>query len=248
MRVAQRYGTDNLFLVFADTGIEDQDNYRFLKESAEVVGGQLVWLKNEKTPWDVLMDGRWLSHRQGKKGCSYVLKVKPCRDWIESQEFTPENTVLYFGIGFEEIERLGAIQKNWEPFKVEAPLCWDDFGWADRTTIMAELKKHGLKRPRLYDMGFAHANCGGFCPKAGLGHYRLLHNQMPDRYLHHEKKEQEFLALVGRDDIGIVRKTKDGITKGLTLRQWRQQIESEPKQLEIFGEAQGGCNCFTDDD
>lgn len=248
LRVSQKYGTDNLYLVFADTGIEDEDNYRFLRESAEIVGGQLIWLKNDKTPWDVLMDGKWLSHRQGKKGCSRVLKVEPARDWIDAQGFSPDNTVLYFGIGLEEIHRLDKIAKNWDPFKVELPLCWDDFGWADQAIIMAEVKRYGLKRPRLYDMGFAHANCGGFCPKAGLGHYRNLLKHLPERYLHHEQKEQEFLELVGRDDIGIMRKTKDKITRGITLKQWREQIESEPKQLNIFDEPIGGCNCFTDDD
>ena len=45
MRVAQRYGANNLFLVFADTGIEDEDNYRFLKESAEIVGGAIGMVK-----------------------------------------------------------------------------------------------------------------------------------------------------------------------------------------------------------
>ena len=40
--VAERYGVENLFLVFADTSIEDEDNYRFLIEAAENVGGKLV--------------------------------------------------------------------------------------------------------------------------------------------------------------------------------------------------------------
>lgn len=243
-RVAQKYGTENLYLVFADTGIEDEDNYRFLEESSSVVGGKLIWLKDGRTPWDIYFENRWLSHRQGKNGCSYVLKVKPCEEWIKEQNFGPTETTLYFGIGFEEFHRLKAISKNWHPFKVEAPLCWDEFGWADRQVIMSELKKHGLKRPRLYDMGFSHANCGGFCVKAGLGHYRNLLKQMPDRYAYHEQKEQNFLTHVGRKDLGILRQTIDGETIGLTLKLWREQIESEPNQLDIFGEATGGCGCF----
>jgi hypothetical protein len=248
MRVAQKYGTENLYLVFADTGIEDEDNYRFLTESARIVGGELVWLKDGRTPWDVFCESKWLSQRQGKTGCSYVLKVEPCRKWIESQDFDPSNTILYFGIGFEEIHRLEAITKNWEPFPVEAPLCWDEFGWADRAVIMAELKKHNLKRPRLYDLGFAHANCGGFCVKAGLGHFRNLLKQLPERYAHHEQKEQEFLELIGRDDIGVLVQQRGGVTKGLTLKKWRLQIESEPRQLDLFEESLGGCNCFVEDE
>lgn len=246
MRVAQKYGTENLYLVFADTSIEDEDNYRFLKESAAIVGGELVWLKDGRTPWDIYFENKWLSHRQGKNGCSHVLKVQQCEKWIKQQGFKPEETTLYFGIGFEEIHRLDAIAKNWVPFPVEAPLCWDEFGWADRAVIMSELLRHGLRRPRLYDMGFAHANCGGWCVKAGLGHFRNLLKQMPERYAYHEAKEQKFLEKVGRTDVGVLRTTVAGETKGLTLKQWREKIEKEPAQLDLFEEALGGCGCFVE--
>lgn len=239
-RVSQKFGTDNLYLVFADTGIEDEDNYRFLLESSANVGGELIWLKDGRNPWDVFFEKRFINHRQST--CSIELKVKPCEKWIKEMSFDPADTVLYFGIGFEEIERLDAIAKNWRPFKVDAPLCWDDFGWADRQTIMTALQKEGLKRPRLYDMGFSHANCGGFCPKAGLGHYRILLDKMPNRYKSHEEKEQDFLNFLGRDDIGILRRQN----KAITLKQWREQIESEPVQLGLFDEGLGGCNCFVD--
>lgn len=238
-RVSDRYGTENLYLVFADTTIEDADNYRFLVEAAKNVGGSLIWLKDGRNPWDVFFEARFLSHRQSK--CSIELKVKPCREWIDACEFSQENTILYFGIGFEEIERLGAIQKNWQPFTVEAPLCWEP--WVDRIELQKELKQNNLKRPRLYNMGFAHANCGGFCPKAGAGHYRNLLKHLPEVYDHHEQKEQEFLRSLDRQDIGIIRKTVNGNTVPLTLKNYREIIEKEPLQLDMF-EALGGCGCF----
>lgn len=241
-RVSQKFGTDNLYLVFADTGIEDEDNYRFLVDAARNVGGKLIWLKDGRTPWDIFFEKRFINHRQSN--CSIELKVKPCQRWIKDCEFSPDDTVLYFGIGFEEIERIEAIAKNWQPFKVDTPLCWDEFGWADRAVIESELKKNNLKRPRLYDMGFAHANCGGFCPKAGLGHYRNLLKQMPERYLLHEQKEQNFIEFLGRNDIGILRRTTQGKTYSLTLKEWREEIEKTPCQLDLFGESLGGCSCF----
>ena len=84
-RVSQKFGTENLYLVFADTGIEDEDNYRFLNEAARNVGGTLIWLKDGRTPWDIFFEKRFVNHRQSH--CSIELKVKPCKDWIVKKSF-----------------------------------------------------------------------------------------------------------------------------------------------------------------
>ena len=61
-RVAKKFGTDNLYLVFADTGIEDKDNYRFLIDAADNVGGELIWLKDGRSP---PYSGGWTNARYG---------------------------------------------------------------------------------------------------------------------------------------------------------------------------------------
>jgi hypothetical protein len=239
-RVAEKHGTDKLWLVFADTTIEDKDNYRFLEEAAENVGGQLIKLKDGRNPWDIFNAKRFINHRQAH--CSIELKVKPCKAWITSCNFSSEDTILYFGIGFEELDRLEAIAKNWHPFKIELPLCWDK--WADRQEIDRQLKLNNLKQPRLYDMGFAHANCGGFCPKAGMKHYRNLLERLPEVYAHHEQEEQKFTKAIGNSKIGILRKTDGGEAKPMTLKAFREEIEASPLQLSFDFEALGGCGCM----
>ena len=240
--VAKKFGTDNLWLVFADTTIEDPDNYRFLEEAAANVGGQLICLKDGRNPWDIFNEKKFINHQQSN--CSIALKVKPCKDWINAN-FSPDNTVLYFGIGFEELKRMKVIAKNWHPFKVDTPLCWGD-QWVDQQEINRQLEINNLKQPRLYDMGFAHANCGGFCIKAGLKHYRNLLMYLPEVYAHHERQEQEFLQNIDNQEVGILRRTKNGVTKGLTLKAFREEIEAAPLQLSLDFEALGGCGCFID--
>jgi 3'-phosphoadenosine 5'-phosphosulfate sulfotransferase (PAPS reductase)/FAD synthetase len=66
-KVAEKFGTEHLWLVFADTRIEDPDNYRFLEDVAKNVGGKLIKLKDGRTPWDVF--------RQKKRGCVQTKKV-----------------------------------------------------------------------------------------------------------------------------------------------------------------------------
>ena len=241
--VAEKFGTNNLWLVFADTTIEDVDNYRFLEEAAANVGGQLIRLKDGRNPWDIFKEKRFINHRASD--CSIEIKVKPCEVWINAN-FSPDDTVLYFGVGFEELKRMEAIAKNWHPFQVDTPLCWGD-RWADQQEINHQLKLNNLRQPRLYDMGFAHANCGGFCPKAGQKHYRNLLEHRPEVYEYHEQQEQEFLQLIDNDSIGILRRTKNGVTKGLTLKAFREEIQSAPVQLSLdFEELLGGGGCFID--
>jgi hypothetical protein len=49
----------------------------------------------------------------------------------------------------------------------------------------------GVKLPRMYDLGFKHANCAGMCIKAGKGHFATLHKVWPDRYAELERIERE---------------------------------------------------------
>ena len=63
--------------------------------------------------------------------------------------------------------------------------------WLSRPDFFELAKKEGIKPPRLYEMGFAHANCGGFCVKGGHSAFAHLLKHFPDRYEYHSKKEEE---------------------------------------------------------
>src|SRR5699024_8257521 len=91
-----------------------------------------------------------------------------------------------------------------------------------------------------YKMGFAHNNCGGFCCRAGQGHFANLLKQMPDRFAEYEEKEEEMRQYLGKD-IAMMKKTKNKITKPYTLRQLREDIEA--KEAVDMTDI-GGCGCF----
>lgn len=154
-RVAEKHGTENLVLLFADTGIEDEDNYRYLEDAAKNVGGELVVVKDGRTPWDVFKDNRWIGNSRIAQ-CSHVLKQATCKKWLK--EFDPEKTAtLYVGIDWTEIHRVDAIVRGWAPWKVEAPLCLPPY--LNKRDIIAWGESEGLVPPRLYSLGFSHANC-----------------------------------------------------------------------------------------
>lgn len=46
--------------------------------------------------------------------------------------------------------------------------------YLSKVDMLEVLKADGIEPPRLYAMGFAHNNCGGFCCRAGRRKNRLI--------------------------------------------------------------------------
>lgn len=238
-RLVEMYGQEAVTLVFADTLIEDEDLYRFLLDGQEALHCELVWLRDGRTPWDVFRDRKYIGNTRTAP-CSHELKTKQVRKWMEAH-CDPADTVLHLGISWDEQERLPRAQANWEGWAVDAPLCWEPL-WT-QVDVEACLERYGLDRPRLYDYGFSHNNCGGFCVRAGQGQMRLLYRMMPERYRWHEDQMEAVMRDVPKARPFLRQTTNRGL-EYITLREWRQQMESQP-DLEL--EPTGGCGCFIDD-
>jgi len=248
-RVAEAYGTDDLFLVFTDVKGnsdnphigEDEDTYRFIKDAAENVGGVLIYLNEGRDIWQVFKDKRFLGNSR-LANCSHELKQKPAHEWVKAN-CDPENTVIYVGIDWSEIHRLPAIVRNYLPYKAEAPLTVAPY--LDKTQLLDWAKSEGLKTPRLYDLGFAHNNCGGGCVRAGQAQFTQLYKQMPERFQVWLEKEEEMREFLGKD-VSILKDQKDGVTRRLPLIELKRRIDTTPEQIDMFDV--GGCGCFFEDE
>jgi hypothetical protein len=238
-RIADEHGPDAMTLLFADTRTEDEDNYRFLNEAAADIGAGLVTVSEGRTVWEVFNDQGMIGNTR-VSNCSRVLKQEPARKWIDEHCDSDETTVVV-GIDWTESHRLPAMQRSYAPFTVEAPLCRPPYLW--RGAIFAELAKRGIARPRLYDMGFEHANCGGFCVRAGQGQFVQLMRAMPERYAEHEQQETAFRDRTGKD-VSILRDRRGGTTQPLTLEALRHRVEANDSSVDMLD--LGGCGCFVD--
>lgn len=89
-------------------------------------------------------------------------------------------------------------------------------------------------------------NCGGFCVRAGQGHFANLLEKNPKLFLYHEQKEQEIRDLIGKD-VSIMRKQKNKVRFNYTLKDLREDWERDNKQ-EIDMDDIGGCGCFVNYD
>lgn len=285
MRVRERYGTDNLKLLFADTLIEDQDLYRFLIETAAVVYDLprpdeliehalaipdlsededamayrrrelvrlamdareaipgLKWIQEGRDPWEVFYDRRFLGNAR-LDPCSEELKRKFLRNWLE-RHYSPSDTTSYIGIDWTEEHRLKKARPHWMPWTVEAPLCEPPL--KAKAAVTEELDRLGIAQPRLYEEGFPHNNCGGFCVKAGMAHFKLLLQKRPEVYLFHERREQDIREFLDKD-VAILRdrskaamEQNDGKAKPLPLVEFRERVMANG---EIDENEWGGCGC-----
>lgn len=241
-RLIEQYGRGRVQLLFADTKIEDEDLYRFVDESSDKLGVELIRLVDGRTPWDVFRDVKYIGNSRVAP-CSRVLKTEPCMKWLE--ENYPDGVNLALGIGYDEEHRLYRAQKNWAencktPVNVIAPLC-DDPVWT-KDDVAQRLIDYGIKQPRLYDMGFPHNNCGGFCVRAGQAQFERLLRFMPERFKWHEYQMENAMRENPKAK-PFLRQVEDGELSYITLRQFRDQVNSGV-QTDMFD--WGGCGCFVD--
>lgn len=65
---------------------------------------------------------------------------------------------------------------------------------------------------------------------------------MPDLYKYHENKEEEMRNFL-KKDVSILRRTRNGERFNLTLKQLREELESNQTENVDMNDI-GGCGCF----
>lgn len=245
-RVLEKTNKEDVIPVFMDTLAEDGDLYRFLDDIEKKLEIKIVRLCVGKTPIELAFERKFLWNSR-IASCSIELKSKPFRRWLK-ENYAEDECILYLGIDWTETHRCKAIQKNYEPYKVEFPMC--EKPWIDKDEMIANLKDEGIEIPRLYKLGFAHNNCKGCCVKAGIGQYRNLYLKDRITYLEIENKEEMFRQKYGKD-VSILKRKGEVFT----LKELRKILEAEGQQLSLFEPLTkdecndiGGCSCFIGDE
>lgn len=231
--VRAREAHEGVRLLFCDTKAEDADNYRFLRESVDVLGLPLVTVADGRTPWEVAHDEHMIPNSRVPL-CSRKLKHEPARKWLD--EHAPDALVVV-GIGWDESHRLPGIAAGHKPREVWAPMTEPPY--LDKAATLDLIRSFGIEPPRMYDHGYAHANCAGACFRAGQAAWRHLLLDSPELYAEQEAQEEEFRARFG--DAAVLRE-RSGPLEGrpLPLRVLRERVQ-EGGQIDLFD--WGGCGC-----
>jgi len=231
-----KYGKDNVITLFSDTLIEDYDLYRFMDECVKFLGCEHIVIKDGRTPFQVFKDEKFMGNSRIDP-CSKILKRKLLARYIKNN-WLPQEINVHLGIDYSEAHRLVRVQERMGPYIY-------------RSTLVEEGKmipkdfsvQFGIKPPRLYGMGLGHNNCGGFCVKAGLGHFKNLLAGDREQYINFEQQEQDVYDTVPNTK-PFLKKRINGKTHFLTLRQYREGLENSELNLTQDEEQEfGGCGC-----
>lgn len=252
-RVAEKYGTADMVLLFADTLIEDAELYEFNTQASALIGVPVTRISREVTPWQ-------LFRRQGLIGnsrfpiCSVILKREPLDEWMSgncSDRHQETQGVLfgqprpsatrYLGFDWTEGHRLIDLRRELPQWRIEAPMTEEPI-W-DKCRMQREAEALGLKIPQLYGLGFPHNNCGGRCVRAGISHFVHLYRVLPDRFLEWMQEESDaradFIAR-GIEPLSILKDRRGGEVKSLWLTDLKTRIESGEQ---FPRDEWGGCGC-----
>lgn len=243
-RVAERYGVQDVTLLFADTLIESEDLYRILPSYVQDVGAKFVRICDGRTPFQVFEDVQFIGNSRIDP-CSRILKRELCRKWIEDR-FTPfadalpgivEQAILYVGITWDE-GREDEIRERWKPWQVEFPMC--DPPYVTKQDMVKQTLARGLEISRAYSDGYPHDNCGGGCVKAGISQWILLHRTRPKTFEQWERGEQAAIEKIGKN-VSILRDRRYGVVRPMTLFELRKRVETNDPTLPK--DEWGGCGC-----
>lgn len=236
-RVIDRYGKENVKSVFMDTLFEDDDNYRFLTECDNYLGIKTVVLTEGRSPYQVFTDEHVIPSARFAP-CTLRLKLKIFREYIAT---LPKPLTVHIGYDFSEMHRCDPTRKNYEElsYSVDFPMLWKPIEFRDYATILRN--DWGIEPPRMYGMGYTHANCGGRCVKQGQGDWLRTLMNWPERYAAAEKWELDMRQNPVNAEYAILKDRTGGTMRPLTLKELRERYESGqmPKLLDL--DAQSGC-------
>lgn len=222
IRVMERYGKENTQLVFMDTKFEDDDNYRFMIDFERMFDVEILRLADGRTPYQVASDEHVIFNNR-VASCTRRLKIELFQRWLKSLSYS---VTVHIGYDYTEMHRIDATTAAYEKLgvTVDYPLLWKPY---EIRTYIDVMRSYGIEAPRMYSMGYTHANCGGRCVKQGHGDWLRTLINFPERFAEIEQWEREMRDHPVRKNYAILKtQTKDGF-EPLTLEELR--IENQDR-------------------
>jgi len=218
MIALDKYGKDNVDIIFFETGSHHPDNNRFIKECEEKLFKKKIEIhQNPKynTVLDVLKKG-YINSPYGAF-CTYELK-KQVRFKLEKQRHWDHQI---FGFEFEKKEINRAVR-----FKEQYPATDPIFPLIDakitKVDAIKTIQDLGVEIPEMYKLGYANNNCI-MCVKGGMGYFNKMRKDFPKEFKELADLEKEVGATCLKEKDKTTGKSKKLYLHDLDPNRGREQ-------------------------
>lgn len=166
--------------------IEDQhpDSMRFLSDCEKVLDKKINIISSPyRNVENVIQQFRFINSPYGAK-CTEILKRRVRKEWERQQN---EPITYVWGYDVSEKHRAERMEESMPKFKHEFPLIEHGLSKSDCHGLLCKL---GVKRPKMYDLGYPNNNCIG-CVKGGMWYWNKIRKDFPEVFKRRAKQERE---------------------------------------------------------
>jgi len=230
----EKFGPENVEIIYADPGAEHPDNQRFLKECEEKLFKKKVTIvksKKYKTIFDVFEDKKVLNFVTGAP-CTTEMKKIPIRDYLGARLY---DEVQVFGYDPKDAGkgRVDKFRMNNPDLTTWFPLVEENISKGECLTWLEGL---GIPIPQMYRLGFSNANCVGCVKAENISYWQSIRKNFPDTF----KWFADFERTIGKKEEGnpkgaaINKRYIKGVRHRVFLDELPQEPEPEGDQLDFF--------------
>jgi len=160
-------------IAYCETGAEDQDNARFLRDCEAWFGQEVVRLRSEKyaSTWAVWEGERYIAGVKGAP-CTRALKTRV------RERFQEPDDIHIFGYTADasDLRRALSLREHYPDLSVSFPLIRRGL---TKASCLAMVERAGIRVPRVYAMGFPNANCIPCCKATSPAYWALVRARFP---------------------------------------------------------------------
>jgi len=173
----EKFGVENVRIVFIDTRNEDEDTYRFMKDCESWYSSKIETISSSVF---YTIQSVWFSYLRLNTGtgaiCSSTLKRLVRLKFQEDLNFDHQ----VFGFSIEETRRANRLEKNNDDTKPIFPLIENSLTKFDCIGIIS---KASIEIPNMYKRGFDNNNCWKTgCIQAGSGYWKKMQAEYPEKF------------------------------------------------------------------
>ena len=180
------------------THIDDQheDSLRFVKECEEWFGKEIIILQSHfKTVDDLCRARSFISGPNGSP-CTRALKINVRVLWEKSNPGA-KRYVWGYDCSPKEKNRADSIVNFLPNYDHRFPLIEQSISKEHAHEILAA---SGIKRPKMYDLGYHNNNCIGCVKASSMGYWNKIRIDFPDVFASRSKLERDIGATINKTE------------------------------------------------